>query len=324
MTANKHGKIGPPVVFVLTENQDTSEKGYIMKSKRLGKKQISNQKAALLFILPFIILHLVFTVFPSLYSLCLSFFNYKGYGKATFVGLSNYERLFTYRNTWISLENTIGYFVIKLVVCTVLGFIFALLIHSKMISDKSKRFYKPLIYLPQMCAVVACCLLFQILFSTNNGIINNLFGLETEWLTDKKLMKIPINTLLIWRNTGWYFIILLTGMTNINNDLLEAAEIDGANFYQRVKSIIIPLMKPTFSFLFITEAINALKLYSEPNLVIHRTQLAPAEVAPYMNMIISQINSGNFGMASAAGVILCVLTFVLTAVMVKGFRENVS
>lgn len=295
-----------------------------MKSKRPGKKQISNQTAAFLFILPFIILHMVFTVFPSLYSLVLSFFNYKGYGKAAFIGLNNYERLFTYRNTWISLANTMGYFVIKLAACTILGFIFALLIHSKMISDKSKRFYKPLIYLPQMCAVVACCMLFQILFSTNNGIINNVFHLNIEWLTNKKVMKIPINALLIWRNTGWYFIILLTGMTNINMDILEAAEIDGASFFQRVKSIIIPLMKPTFSFLFITEAINALKLYSEPNLVIHRTQLAPAEVAPYMNMIISQINSGNFGMASAAGVILCVLTFALTAVMVKGLKENVS
>lgn len=295
-----------------------------MKSKRLGRKQLSNRTAALLFILPFILLHLIFTVFPSLYSLVLSFYNYKGYGKATFIGFSNYERLFTYRNTWISLANTMGYFVIKLVICTVLGFIFALLIHSKMISEKSKRIYKPLIYLPQMCAVVACCLLFQILFSTNNGIINNLFGLNIEWLTNKKLMKIPINILLVWRNTGWYFIILLTGMTNINMDLLEAAEIDGANFFQRIKSIIIPLMKPTFSFLFITEAINALKLYSEPNLVIHRTQLAPNEVAPYMNMIISQVNSGNFGMASAAGVILCILTFGLTFVMVKGFRENVS
>lgn len=295
-----------------------------MKSNRSGKKQLSYQTAAFLFILPFIVLHMVFTVFPSLYSLVLSFFNYKGYGKATFVGLNNYERLFTYRNTWISLANTMGYFAVKLVACTILGFIFALLIHSKMIRDKTKRLYKPLIYLPQMCAVVACCMLFQILFSTNNGIINNLFHLNIEWLTDKKLMKIPINALLIWRNTGWYFIILLTGMTNINMDILEAAEIDGAGFFQRVRFIIIPLMKPTFSFLFITEAINALKLYSEPNLVIHRTQLAPAEVAPYMNMIISQINSGNFGMASAAGVILCVLTFVMTLVMVKGFKENVA
>jgi ABC-type sugar transport system permease subunit len=300
----------------------------LLHAAKEPKKQVtlqnSNQKTAYLFIIPFIVLHLIFTVFPSLYSLVLSFFNYKGYGSASFCGIKNYIRLFTYRNTWISLGNTAVYFFVKVTICTFFGFIFALLVHSKLIGSKAKRIYKPLIYLPQMCAVVACCLLFQVLFSTNNGIINNALNINVKWLTDESLMKIPVFALLVWRNVGWYFLILLTGLTNINMDLLEAAEIDGANFFNRVIKIIIPMMKPTFSFLLITEAINALKLYSEPNLVIHRIQLAPNSVAPYMNMIISQINSGNFGMASAAGVLLCVLTFVLTNIMVKGLRENVK
>ena len=285
----------------------------------MRKLTTSKNFVAYMFILPFIILHIVVTVIPAVYSLIMSFFKYRGYGEAVFVGLENYIKLFTYRNTWIALGNTFLYFVIKLVVCILLGFLFALAIRSKHVV-RFQRVYKPLIYVPQMCAIVASSLLFQVLFATNNGIINDIFNLDIGWTTDPAYMKIPVIILLLWRNTGWFFIILLTGMTSISADLIEAAEIDGANAFKRAIHIILPLMKPIFSFLVITEAINSLKLFSEPNLVIHRFQLAPYDVAPYMNIVVNQINSGSFGMASAAGWILCILTFILTMVMMKGLK----
>ena len=134
-------------------------------------------------------------------------------------------------------------------------------------------------------------------------------------------MKLPVITMLIWRNTGWYFIIFLSGLTTISEDLTEAAKIDGANSVQTLFRITIPVMKPIFKLTFITYAIGAFKLYTEPNLILSKDE-APLAVAPFVNMITTNINGGNLGMACAAGWILVVLIMFLTIMQMGMFKEE--
>jgi ABC-type sugar transport system permease subunit len=284
---------------------------------------INGQKAytPYLFILPFLISYVLFFIYPSLFSFFLSFFKYKGYGSMRFIGLKNYTNLLQYGGMWRSLGNTLFYFFCSFVPIMFLSFIFAILVNSKS-ADKLRRVYKPLLFMPQMCAIVAASLCFKIIFGTRVGIFSQLIGKEIPFLSDSRYMKWCVVALVSWRGIGWFFIIFLSGLTTISNDIFEAATIDGASPIDVLKKITVPLMKPTFMLAFITNAIGTLKIYIEPNLLLSLEYDPPMEAAPYINLIVNNMAGGQFGMASAAGWILVLIILLLTLLQMKMFQED--
>ncbi len=271
-----------------------------------------------LFLLPFIVCYLVFFLYPAVFSFVLSFMKYKGYGEMRSVGWQNYTKLLQYGTMWQCLGNTFLYFIASFVPVMIFAFLLAVAVRSKSIR-KYQGIYKPLIFLPQICAVVASALVFKVIFGNDVGVINQLFGTQIRFLNDMTLMKYPIIAALIWRATGWYFIIFLSGLTTISDEIDEAATIDGSNAFQRLIYITIPMMKPIFMLAFITYGINSLKLYTEPNLILSVGE-APLQVAPYINIITNNLNGGNFGMASAAGWFLVIIILMLTLIQMRMFK----
>ena len=267
--------------------------------------------------LPFIVVYLATFLFPALYSLVLSFYKYKGYGTAKFVGFNNYKSLLNYSTMWKCLGNTLFYFIMSYIPTMLISFCLAVLVRSKTLK-RFQRFYKPIIFMPQICAVVAASLIFQIIFGGDVGVINQLLGTKIPFLTDLKYMKWPVVALITWRGIGWYFIIFLAGLTTISEDVEEAALVDGATPFQKMIHVILPLMRPTFMLTSITYAIGSLKLYTEPNVLLSRTE-APLQVAPYINIVTTNVNGGNFGMASAAGWLLVILIIACTLLQLKFF-----
>lgn len=291
------------------------------RKKRVTRMNSLGEKAVpYLFLLPFLISFAAFFLYPVGYSLMLSLMKYKGYGAMRFVGLQNYQKLFQYKTMWNCLFNTLQYFFFSFVPVMIISFLLAVLVRSKAVS-RYQKIYKPLIFLPQVCAVVASALVFQVIFGSQVGVINQLLGTQILFLGDTKLMKIPVVTMITWRQIGWYFIIFLSGLTTISDEILEASKVDGANAVQNLFYIQIPVMKPIFKLAFITYAIGALKLYTEPNLILSNDE-APLMVAPYVNLITSNISGGVFGMASAAGWILVVLIMALTLIQMRLFKEE--
>lgn len=136
-------------------------------------------------------------------------------------------------------------------------------------------------------------------------------------MTDPAWMRWTVVTLLSWRGIGWYFIIYLSGLTTIGEDITEAASIDGASGLQNLWHIILPMMKPTFMVAFITNAIGSFKIYTEPNLLLAQNYDPSMKVAPYINLIINSMSGGQFGMAAAAGWILVAVILVLTLIQLK-------
>lgn len=286
-------------------------------SARTKQKKKKASKAPYVFLLPFIIVYLATFLFPALYSLVLSFYKYKGYGTAKFVGLNNYKSLLNYSTMWKCLGNTLFYFIMSYIPTMLISFCLAVLVRSKTLK-RFQRFYKPIIFMPQICAVVAASLIFQIIFGGDVGVINQLLGTKIPFLTDLKYMKWPVVALITWRGIGWYFIIFLAGLTTISEDVEEAALVDGATPFQKMTHVILPLMRPTFMLTSITYAIGSLKLYTEPNVLLSRTE-APLQVAPYINIVTTNVNGGNFGMASAAGWLLVILIIACTLLQLKFF-----
>lgn len=286
-------------------------------SAKTKQKKKKASKAPYVFLLPFIVVYLATFLFPALYSLVLSFCKYKGYGTAKFVGFNNYKSLLNYSTMWKCLGNTLFYFIMSYIPTMLISFCLAVLVRSKTLK-RFQRFYKPIIFMPQICAVVAASLIFQIIFGGDVGVINQLLGTKIPFLTDLKYMKWPVVALITWRGIGWYFIIFLAGLTTISEDVEEAALVDGATPFQKMIHVILPLMRPTFMLTSITYAIGSLKLYTEPNVLLSRTE-APLQVAPYINIVTTNVNGGNFGMASAAGWLLVILIIACTLLQLKFF-----
>lgn len=286
-------------------------------TKRRGLRR---QKAVpYLFILPFIVSYIFFFLYPAVYSLGISFFSYKGYGNAKFIGLSNYINLFQYETMWKCLGNTVFYFVCSFIPTMLFAFLLAMIVRSRPIR-RFQSFYKPIIFLPQVCAVVASALCFKIILGERVGVISQMLGRAIPFLSDMQLMRWSVVLLITWRAIGWYFIIYLSGLTTVGEDVMEAATIDGANAMQATWHITMPLMKPTFLMAFITNAIGSFKIYTEPNLLLAQNYDPPMQVAPYINLVINSMSGGQFGMASAAGWVLVAVILLLTLVQLRLFR----
>lgn len=291
-----------------------------MKNFVSEKLDLKNKLAPYLFLLPFLLSYIFFFLYPAIYSLVLSFFRYKGFGKAAFTKFDNYIQLLTYSTMWNTLKNTFIYFIFSYIIVMVVSFSLAVIVRSPLVS-KYQKIYKPMVFLPQVCAVVASALVFKVIFGNRVGVINQIFGTSIPFLNMIKYMRIPVIALIAWRSIGWYFILFLSGLTTIGDDILEAAKIDGSSAFKSVYYIIIPMMKPIFMMTSITYAIGALKLYTEPNLLLSNNE-APIQVAPFINIITSNIHSGMFGKACAAGWILTTIIMIITILQMKLFKED--
>ncbi len=293
--------------------------GEAARVRRRRKIRWGDTLAPYLFISPFVVSFVILFVGPAAYSFVLSFFRYKGYGEASFEGLDNYVSLLKYPTFWVELQNTVFYWLIHVLPMMVFAFLLAVLVRSKMVRWKS--FYKPVIFLPNIVAVVAASLVFQNFFGTEYGVINNLVGTKIPWLQDMTLARWVVVMLILWRATGWWVVIYLAGLTSINPEIEEAAVVDGASTWQRLRFVTAPLMRNTFLFAFVIDAIGSFRLFTEPNVLVSRGgSLCPPEMAPLLNLLIEGLRNGQFGRASAVGWILFILVVVISYIQFRLLR----
>ena len=281
----------------------------------------SDALAPYLFISPFLFSFVFLFLLPAVYCLALSFFRYKGFGDARFVGLSNYQVTLGYHVFWTMLRNTTFYWLMHALPLMALSFLLAYLVSSKLV--KWKSFYKPLIYLPNVVAAVAAGLLFQSIFGTQYGVLNKLLGIQVPWLQRPAITRWVIVALIIWQRAGWWFVIFLAGLTSINPEVEEAALVDGANAWQRICRVTVPLMRGTFLFAFVIDAIGSFRLFAEPNtLMAHGGSLAPNEVAPLLNLLLINLRGAAFGQAAAVGWILFVIVVAISLAQFRLFTDR--
>lgn len=273
-----------------------------------------------IFISPFIFSFVIFFLFPALYSLGLSFFNYRGFGEARFVGFDNFINILQYKTFWTSVYNTLFYLFFHWIPVIIISFILALVVRTR--SLILQRFLKPLIFLPHMMAIVAASLVWRVIFSTRHGVINVLLGTQIPFLDDPRLMKWSVVVLMLWKSIGWFFVVFLAGLTTISDEVREAAKIDGASNFKTTLYVIIPIMKPIFLFTFLMETINTLKIYTQPNLLISGWLSAPVQAKPIMSIVIDNMKTGFFGMACAAGWLLFLGILLVSLVQLKLFKNT--
>lgn len=305
----------------INDLQRAHENGLLKTPNNNERKKNKFSVTPYLLISPFLISFLIFFGFPAVYSLILSFYRYRGYGSANFVGFDNYIALLTYPTFWLAVWNTVFYLIAHTVPVMILAFLLAIILSNK-VMKKIQKFYKPIIFLPQVTAIVAAAMVWRVILSGRDGVLNHLLGTKIQFIEDPRFMKWSVVLLIVWRSTSWFMVVFLAGLTTISDEINDAAMIDGASGIRRLWHITIPMMMPIFMFSFIIDAINSLKLFTEPTVLIAANVFPPVQSATILNMLVNNLNGGSFGTAAAVGWILFVMIFLVTQLLYRFFKER--
>lgn len=275
------------------------------------RKAIKKYKSPYLFILPFFILFLLFQLIPTVWTVYISFTEWKGIGEPLWCGLENYRKIWIDNLFWESLQNTVIYWLTGMGMILVLSVCIASLLNSPRLRHKS--FFRTITFLPNICAAIAMGLIFRMLFDENAGLINEglgLFGIgKVGWLTDTRFSKIPVILLNVWRNTPWFTMIVLSGLLNISMDYYEAATVDGAGKLKQFFYITLPSLRNILFFCSITVTVDSWKLFNESYIL---PGPGASNTSLFQYMYESGFNVFNMGYASAIGVVLIVILGILS------------
>lgn len=237
--------------------------------KRIERRRPMRKNRAFpyLMTLPYYVIYAVFGLFPIIYTFYLSFFDWNGVGEKVFSGISNYARLFSDTLFWKTILNTLILAGLTLPVQMFMGFSLAAALSSKhMVLKKTFRFVN---FLPYITNSVAIGMIFSVLFTWRGGMINEilsalgLISKDIYWTGQPWPARFMVALMLLWKNTGYTSLFFAAGITNINPNLYEAAEIDGANQLQRHLHITLPLTKNVMRFVVLTTTIGLLQLFDE-------------------------------------------------------------
>jgi len=277
------------------------------------------------FIAPFYLLFLVFGAFPLGWSLFLAFQDWDGLKPMKYVGLRNFARLLRDQRFLDSLANTTVYWLVDSLFILAFALLMALLLNTPRLPRQ--RFYRLVLFLPNVTATVAIGLVFSMVFDFNSGLVNWILqslGLQRlGWMNSTGLSKIPVMVLTIWRNTPWYMLIILSGLQGINPELYQAATVDGAGSAQKLFHITIPSLATVLFFCFLTVTIDSFRLFTEPYILTNGGP-GSSSLAIVQYLYESGFTTFKLGYASAMGYVLTAILLVISAAQVISLRERGS
>ncbi len=282
-----------------------------------------------LFLLPGAILFVLFIVWPMLYSLRISFYqwNIVHPEQSVGVGLQNYLDALNDPIFQRSALNTLVYGLITVPTQIVLGTIVALLLNDRF---PGRTLFRAMYYLPVITSWVIVTMLFQYMFNGQAGMVNSVLqslGLIHEpirWLADAKLVMVPLTLLGIWKGVGWTAVIVLAGLQSIPVALYEVAAVDGADLRQRFFGITLPLLRPTLVFLVVVLTIGAMNVYIS-GLLINRAGNLQNEAQFILTWMDKQtFENFNFGQGAAISYLLTAVVFVVSFVQIRLLQREVD
>jgi multiple sugar transport system permease protein len=295
--------------------------------KRTTASRLREGRAAWFLALPFLLLFLVFTVWPVFQSLFMSFTDTRAKDLRTpfavaFIGFDNYTKALTDETFLQSARNTAYFVVVGVPLTLMLGMAAAVALDRGI--TKFRSAFRLGFYTPVVTSIVAVAVVWQFLLQTEFGLINTAlgwFGIPgPNWLGDPNWSMPALIMMASWRNFGTSMIIFLAGLQAVPWALHEAASIDGANAWQRFRHITIPLMRPIILFVSVITMIGYLQFFEEPFVM---TNGGPLDSTISMSMYTyKQFGFGNYGYAAALSYLIFVVIAVVTAIQFRFLREN--
>lgn len=295
-----------------------------MRKKTLQKRSSRvNTLSMFLIALPGMI-YLIINNYIPMAGLFVAFKDYKynlGIFGSKWCGFKNFRFLFVSNDAWIITRNTLFYNVVFIAVGTVVALAVAILLYELGQTLRAKFFQSALLF-PHLISWIIAAYLFYALLNSSNGFLNKTvmpsLGLETfDWYAEKQYWPVILLLTYLWKHTGYTAIVYLAGISGINKDLYEAAEIDGAGRFKQIFTITLPLLKPTI----ITMVLMAVGriFYSDFGLFYQ----IPMSSGPLMSVTQTidtyvyraLMTNGNFALSSAAGFFQSICGFALISLV---------
>jgi multiple sugar transport system permease protein len=289
--------------------------------KKLGRMARQEERAAYLFLLPWLIGMVVFLIGPIIVSILISLTNWNIISEAEWVGLANYhEMLFDDRNFWQSIRVTLYYMVLSVPLYLVAGLALSLLLNMRL---KGMYAFRTILYLPSVLSGVAVAVLWISLLNPDFGAVNWILrgiGIDSppRWLSSPTWAVPSLVLVGLW-GVGGGAIIYLAGLQNIPPQLYEAATIDGAGAWRRFIHITLPMLTPTLFFVLITSLIGAFQVFDTAFILGQGSRGGTSGALRFylLNLWIEGFRNGRMGYASALAWVLVLLAAIVIIVMFR-------
>lgn len=279
-----------------------------------------NENVAYLFILPFVLMFVIFKLYPMLYGFAVSFLDRNSIKKLTstnFVGLQNYIKVLKSPTFWQTLGHTFIFAFVYTFFVMFFGYLFGVLFNKKF---KGRTAVRTMFYMPYVTNMIAVGIVFKYLLNPTKGPINAIFRLfgnaGPKWLTSP-IMALPTAAVIGgWVALAFNIITVLAAMQDIPNELYEVAEIEGATFSQRLRYVITPMLMPTLFMLLTITLINSFKSYTA---IVGLTNGGPGTSSRTLSYQIYEdaFTYMKFGIASAEGVIFTAIIILINKLFTK-------
>ena len=266
-----------------------------------------------LFISPFFILFAVFFAFPIFWAFQLSFQKWDGVTDPSWVGIDNYRFVLRDPVTRQMFFNTFRFLILIVPLAIFLPLVLGVLLNFSFL--RLRGVFRTLVFIPTISSLVGIGIVWKLIFGAANGWLNAILvhvGLGPyKWLKDAQLAQVPIVSLTLWGTIGFTTLIVLGGLQAIDDDIYDAAKIDGASAFNQFFKITLPLLRPIIVFLLITSTIMVMTLFSQPYIV---TEGGPSNQTLTPLLHIYRIGVGSTGAARIGDA--SALTFILSIVMI--------
>ncbi|AEE45038.1 carbohydrate ABC transporter permease [Cellulomonas fimi] len=295
----------------------------VARSKRdIMRLHRTEHRWAATFVAAPVVGYLLFTLYPIGFAVYASLTSWTGLGPMRFVGLENYVDLLSDEYFHKALFNTFFY-MIGIPIGLFLSLLLALALNRKI---PGRTAFRTIYYVPVISSLAAIAIVWQFAYNGDFGLVNQVlswFGVQgPDWLQNTATVKPAIIIMAIWKGLGYSTLLYLAAIQSVPASLLEAAALDGANAFQRFRSIVLPMVRPVTFFLVVTNVIAGSQIFTEINIMTPTggPEFSSASVVWYI--VRKAFKYQQMGYATAMSIVLGILVLVITLIQFRLNRRN--
>lgn len=284
----------------------------------MRKKKTGDLLAAAIFLLPFMIAYLLFMIYPIFKGFYTSLCDVELNFTQTFSGLSNYEKMFADKFFWQAIKNTLIYTALNTPALVVSGLVFAMLLNAKL---RGNVVFRTIYFLPYVLSISVVVYIWKFILQPYSGLLNTILhqlGVQSEimWLQNSNLVWGGVVTMTVWSGIGFNMVMFLAGLQEIDDNLYEAAEIDGAGAFAKLWNVTLPGLKNVTLMITMLQTIASMKLFSHTFLL---TKGGPGtQTRSIVHYIyVKAFTENKLGAASAMSVILLIIMMAFAVIQFR-------
>lgn len=277
-----------------------------------------------LYLIPGLVLFTIIILVPLIWNIYLSFTSYRGIRPPEFIGLDNWTKLMGDEKFWVSFQNSVAMIVAMVVVPTLLGLVLAALLFDlvgKKFGGRLASFLRATYYLPQILPVAIAAIVIGWILRPENGALNTVLdavglgALQHNWLGSPDTALLSVMVVMVWVQIGYPVVIFMAALQRVDPELYEAAELDGANWFQRFTSITVSIIRPEIYVVVLTATIAALKVFG-PIYALTRGGPGNSTIVPSYYSYSEFFQSQQVGYGATIATALTVVVVAITIIFI--------